>query len=55
MKIGEAKMDRDELADYLDSMLAVSIYRDYCPNGRQVEGCARIEKRVTGGLPPAAR
>lgn len=41
-------MDRDELAGYLDQLLQVPRFRDYCPNGLQVEGRAGISKIVSG-------
>ncbi len=41
-------MLRDELAVYLDNLLEVARFRDYCPNGLQVEGRARIRKVVCG-------
>ena len=33
-----AAMQREELNRYLDGLLEVSRFRDYCPNGLQVEG-----------------
>lgn len=41
-------MDRDEPARYLDQLLETARFRDYCPNGLQVEGCSRVERLVTG-------
>lgn len=41
-------MDRSKLIDYLDDFLQVSNYKDYAPNGLQVEGKPKIEKIVTG-------
>ena len=41
-------MQRDELLRYLDALLEVSRYRDYCPNGMQVEGRAEIRAIVCG-------
>lgn len=41
-------MLRDELARYLDSYLDVARYRDYCPNGLQVEGREQVRRLVTG-------
>jgi dinuclear metal center YbgI/SA1388 family protein len=41
-------MQRVELDAYLDQYLDVARFRDYCPNGLQVEGCAHIERIVTG-------
>ena len=37
-----------ELVQYLDQLLQPGQFRDYCPNGLQVEGRARISKLVTG-------
>ena len=39
---------RDELASYLAHMLNTTQYRDYCPNGLQVEGRADIGLIVSG-------
>jgi dinuclear metal center YbgI/SA1388 family protein len=41
-------MQRTELDAYLDQYLEVSRFRDYCPNGLQVEGRATVERIVTG-------
>lgn len=41
-------VDRDELNRYLAEMLNIARYRDYCPNGLQVEGRAAIGSIVTG-------
>lgn len=41
-------MSREELIAYLDGLLQPARFRDYCPNGLQVEGRARIEKLVCG-------
>ncbi|MBO1922951.1 Nif3-like dinuclear metal center hexameric protein [Thiomicrorhabdus sp. 6S3-12] len=41
-------MHRDELASYLDELLEVSLYKDYAPNGLQVEGQKEVKKIVTG-------
>ena len=38
----------NELRDYIGSLLAVSRYRDYCPNGVQVEGRAEVLRIATG-------
>ncbi len=37
-----------ELVNYTDSLLAVSRFRDYCPNGLQVEGRAEVRRLVCG-------
>jgi len=39
---------RDELASYLAQMLNITQYRDYCPNGLQVEGRSDIQLIVSG-------
>jgi dinuclear metal center YbgI/SA1388 family protein len=41
-------MQRGELTRYLDQLLDSGHFKDYCPNGLQVEGCAEIERIVTG-------
>jgi dinuclear metal center YbgI/SA1388 family protein len=41
-------MRRDELRDYLDKLLEVDRFRDYCPNGLQVEGRAELRRIVCG-------
>ncbi len=41
-------MHRNALRDYLDELLQVLRFRDYCPNGLQVEGRAEIRKIVCG-------
>jgi dinuclear metal center YbgI/SA1388 family protein len=41
-------MKREELADYLDRLLQPANFRDYCPNGLQVEGRAEIRRVVAG-------
>lgn len=42
------EINRDELAGYLAQALNIAQYRDYCPNGLQVEGRARIGLLVSG-------
>lgn len=37
-----------DLQRYLDELLEVSRFRDYCPNGLQVEGRARVGKVLCG-------
>lgn len=37
-----------ELSDYIESVLEVSRFRDYCPNGVQVEGRSEIRKIASG-------
>lgn len=41
-------MKRTELAAYLDTLLEPGRFRDYCPNGLQVEGRADVGTLVTG-------
>lgn len=41
-------MDRIELELYLNDLLQVGKFRDYCPNGLQVEGRRKIERVATG-------
>ncbi|WP_195829780.1 Nif3-like dinuclear metal center hexameric protein, partial [Bordetella pertussis] len=37
-----------ELADWLDGALQAARFKDYCPNGLQVEGKAEIAHIITG-------
>ncbi|CAB1369762.1 Nif3-like dinuclear metal center hexameric protein [Denitratisoma oestradiolicum] len=41
-------MRREELGAYLDSLLETARFRDYCPNGLQVEGRKEVRKLVCG-------
>ncbi len=41
-------MDRIELELYLNNLLEISRFKDYCPNGLQVEGTRRVQKIATG-------
>ena len=41
-------MQRDELVRYLDDLLEAPRFKDYCPNGLQVEGCAEVRRIVAG-------
>ncbi|MGE5386610.1 MAG: Nif3-like dinuclear metal center hexameric protein [Betaproteobacteria bacterium] len=41
-------MKRDELAAYLDQLLETARFRDYCPNGLQVEGRETVMRVVAG-------
>jgi dinuclear metal center YbgI/SA1388 family protein len=41
-------MHRAELQRYLDSLLETAHFRDYCPNGLQVEGRETVRTIVTG-------
>lgn len=42
-------LQRTRLTDYLDELLAVAAFDDYCPNGLQVEGRTEIT-RIMGGV-----
>jgi dinuclear metal center YbgI/SA1388 family protein len=44
----EKALDRGELGDALDALLEPARFADYCPNGMQVEGKARIARLATG-------
>lgn len=39
---------RSELNKYLNSLLDVSNFKDYCPNGLQIEGKNEVKKIITG-------
>ncbi len=41
-------MKREELVNYLDGLLMPGKFRDYCPNGLQVEGSPEISRIVAG-------
>jgi dinuclear metal center YbgI/SA1388 family protein len=41
-------INRNELAEYIGQLLNIARYRDYCPNGLQVEGREQISSLVTG-------
>lgn len=41
-------MDRNELVASLNTLLEVDRYKDYCPNGLQVEGSASVRCVVSG-------
>jgi len=45
---GQPLMNRGELDVYLNQFLEVPKFRDYCPNGLQVEGRAEVRKIVSG-------
>ncbi|OWW19233.1 Nif3-like dinuclear metal center hexameric protein [Noviherbaspirillum denitrificans] len=46
--MSRGSINRDEFARYLEQTLDINRFRDYCPNGLQVEGGAEIRKIVTG-------
>lgn len=41
-------MKREQLVSYLNELLEIDIYKDYAPNGLQVEGKPEIQKIITG-------
>lgn len=41
-------MDRIELELYLNNLLEIGRFKDYCPNGLQVEGTRSVQKIATG-------
>ena len=41
-------MLRDQLRDHLDQLLEAARFRDYCPNGLQVEGRENVERIICG-------
>ncbi|HEB94405.1 MAG TPA: Nif3-like dinuclear metal center protein, partial [Gammaproteobacteria bacterium] len=41
-------VNRDELVQYCDRLLDAGNFRDYCPNGLQVEGCDEVARIVSG-------
>src|SRR5574343_1874089 len=43
-----SRMKREELVDYLDGLLMPGKFKDYCPNGLQVEGRGEIRCLVAG-------
>jgi len=48
MKMSEKKVGRDVLEKHLASTLDINRFRDYCPNGLQVEGREQIHYVVSG-------
>lgn len=46
--MGQETIDRDELEKYLAQTLDINRFRDFCPNGLQVEGRSAIKTLVTG-------
>ncbi|MDD5179975.1 MAG: Nif3-like dinuclear metal center hexameric protein [Gallionellaceae bacterium] len=44
----------NELRDYIGSLLEISRFRDYCPNGVQVEGKAQL-RRIASGVTASQR
>src|SRR5574343_220959 len=47
MKVSEV-MKREELMNYLESLLQPGLFKDYCPNGLQVEGRDEVRRVVAG-------
>ncbi len=41
-------MKREQLVEYLDGLLQPAKFRDYCPNGLQVEGRADVGRIIAG-------
>ena len=41
-------MKRDDLVSYLNEQLTCGRFKDYCPNGLQVEGCSEVQRVVAG-------
>ncbi len=41
-------MKREDLVSYLDGLLQPAKFRDYCPNGLQVEGRAEVSRVLAG-------
>jgi len=41
-------MKREELVSYLDGLLEPANFKDYCPNGLQVEGRSEIRRVIAG-------
>ena len=41
-------MKREDLARYLDTLLESARYKDYCPNGLQVEGRDEVRRVLAG-------
>jgi putative NIF3 family GTP cyclohydrolase 1 type 2 len=41
-------MKREELSRYLDKLLEAGRFRDYCPNGLQVEGRPEVQRLLAG-------
>ncbi len=41
-------MQLEQLSDFCADYLSVNDFKDYCPNGLQVEGRSQVSKLVTG-------
>lgn len=46
--MSQSGVNRDELAEYLARMLDITRFRDFCPNGLQVEGGTQVRHVVSG-------
>lgn len=46
--MSQKTIDRNDLAKYMARTLDITRFRDFCPNGLQVEGCKEIKTLVTG-------
>ncbi len=46
--MNQKTVDRNEVIKFLADELKISVIRDYCPNGLQVEGQSRISSIVSG-------
>lgn len=46
--MNDGAVSRDMLTEYLATTLDINRFRDYCPNGLQVEGRVRVAHIVTG-------
>lgn len=41
-------MSRDKLVYDLNNLLKINLFKDYCPNGLQIEGSSEINRIITG-------
>ena len=41
-------VNREELKNYCNTYLGIDKFKDYCPNGLQIEGSLNITKIVSG-------
>ena len=41
-------INRQDLESYCDDYLSVDQFKDYCPNGLQIEGCEEITNIISG-------
>lgn len=48
LSVSENGMKREELIRYLDELLESAQFRDYCPNGLQVEGAGEVQRILAG-------